>query len=79
MTKEKVASCGYVVVIHETHYYIKSILEIISIGRNIQRLIFVQNHSTLTGMVFDGFGYFWPPIQIGHMTAIIRTWPQTFI
>ena len=51
MTKEKVASCGYVEVIHETHYYIKSILEIISTGRNIQHLIFVQNHLTLTGMV----------------------------
>ena len=58
MTKWMVASCGYVEVIHETHYYIKSILEIIFTGRNIQLWIFVQNHSTLTGMVFEGFGHF---------------------
>ena len=64
MTKQTAVSCGYVEVIHETHYYIKSILEIILTGRNIQRLIFVQNHSTLTGMVFDSFGHFWPPMQI---------------
>ena len=71
MSKEKVASCGYVVVIHETHYYIKSILEIISTGRNIQHLIFVQNHLTLTGMVLMVLVIF------DHQFKLVK-WPQLF-
>ena len=50
---KRVTSCGYVEVTHETHYYIKSALKTIFTGKNIQRLISVQNHSTLTGMVLS--------------------------
>ena len=56
----------------------------VNLGNNFHRkeypaLDFCPKSFNINRHGFDGFGHFWPPIQIGQMTAIIRTWPQTFI